>query len=403
MDLNTICQELPICNPEARPISIWATSLSGVQEGHFSGALLYTPYICAGPPFYYIGCPEDLHNPLLLYPVGKVVPKPGTNDNLAKVEYCCQVYRGQQPQDQQPETVFILGLDLDNNLAMLQHCCQPETGSSSMSLWESSYSTQSPDEGDSEVTQAGGSSCGQTYPKSCLSSPLRFLRPSKAHLKPRFVEGPFVAVDIETGTIVEPRATKPSSRKDFRARAKQVKKDKRKAEREKLLASIANTEVKHPRVQIPFIKNHAADSAEKEEADDDDGDNGISYMESAGRRLRNVMLLAHLKRNGRTQIPPSRVIEGRLFDAERRKQAHIKEALQRGYVDFALYCFRPGSKMHYFCMTRYAKNVCQPFIASYEGEERAYANKGDGSLLGARASWFIDTKTAMTAPHTGRS
>ena len=100
----------------------------------------------------------------------------------------------------------------------------------------------------------------------------------------------------------------------------------------------------------------------------------------------------------KTGLPRSVVLNARLDKAGKNANALSGEAFSRGYMDFAFYVCKWGSKQHRNLTILQAKFKNFRF-GSFEGTEKEHAIDGGGELV-SLSQWYHDIGTAMSEPRT---
>ncbi|POR33307.1 Fumarate hydratase, mitochondrial [Tolypocladium paradoxum] len=190
-----------------------------------------------------------------------------------------------------------------------------------------------------------------------------------------------LAACLKTGARVEPRGNGELAKQRFEAAHQELK--ARKAH-QKLKARKAHRELKARKThQEPKArKAHQKPKAQKDLLTDEPA----------------LDQLPPSPIGAKTDGPRSAVINARLEEAWHNANALSKRAIERGYMDFAHYVCKWGSKRHQVLSAVQTKFEGVPF-GSFEGPEREYAIDGGVELV-SLSHWYHDIATAMSEPRT---
>ncbi|OAQ78147.1 hypothetical protein VFPFJ_10179 [Purpureocillium lilacinum] len=195
-----------------------------------------------------------------------------------------------------------------------------------------------------------------------------------------FADGPEIAVCLETGESVAPRSTHEFSRDLFLERAND------KAATEAAVKMLADKMARLRLEDSPDVEMYDVANACQEDADADADAYGADGSSLAGSEDPSF-------------AKQDKTVRRRVQDAENRALRLSARAVTNGWLDFALYVCRTGSRMHKNLLALQVKYGDSGRIGSYGGDEMSFAISGGKGVV-SQLPWYTDYTTAMSAERT---
>jgi len=195
-----------------------------------------------------------------------------------------------------------------------------------------------------------------------------------------FADGPEMAVCLETGESVAPRSTHEFSRDLFLERAND------KAATEAAVKMLADKMALLRLEDSPDVEMYDVANACQEDADADADAYAADGSSVAGSEDPSF-------------AKQDKTVRRRVQDAENRALRLSARAVTNGWLDFALYVCRTGSRMHKNLLALQVKYGDIGKIGSYGGDEMPFAISGGKGVV-SQLPWYTDYTTAMSAERT---
>ncbi|KAL3958272.1 hypothetical protein ACCO45_006434 [Purpureocillium lilacinum] len=211
-----------------------------------------------------------------------------------------------------------------------------------------------------------------------------------------FADGPEIAVCLETGESVAPRSTHEFSRDLFLERAND------KAATEAAVKMLADKMARLRLEDSPDVEMYDVANACQEDADADADGSSLAGSEDP------------------SFAKQDKTVRRRVQDAENRALRLSARAVTNGWLDFALYVCRTGSRMHKNLLALQVKYGDSGRIGSYGGDEMPFAISGgkgsnkmgsygveerqfamvEGKGVMNQSTWYTEGTTALSTQRT---